>query len=69
MGWRGQGHGQYRPPSPPAGCAGPDGFLGEPYRLYNLDVFEYHHKSPFGLYGAIPLLMAHREGQTVGLFW
>ena len=41
----------------------------EPYRLYNLDVFEYLHDSPFGLYGAIPLMLAHRPEQTVGVFW
>ena len=50
-------------------AAGPEGALSEPYRLYNLDVFEYLTKSPFGLYGAIPLMLAHRVGQTVGLFW
>lgn len=41
----------------------------EPYRLYNLDVFEYLHDSPFGLYGAIPLMLAHRVDRTVGAFW
>ncbi len=49
--------------------AGAEGVLSEPYRLYNLDVFEYLTKSPFGLYGAIPLMLAHRVGQSVGLFW
>jgi alpha 1,3-glucosidase len=44
-------------------------YLSEPYRLYNLDVFEYLSDSPFGLYGSIPLLWAHRSGQTVGAFW
>ncbi|EFN52006.1 hypothetical protein CHLNCDRAFT_139544, partial [Chlorella variabilis] len=48
---------------------GPEGPLSEPYRLYNLDVFEYLHDSPFGLYGAIPLMLAHRPEQTVGVFW
>jgi hypothetical protein len=49
---------------------GPEGALTEPYRLYNLDVFEYLHDSPFGLYGSIPLLIAHRPGGTsVGAFW
>ncbi|KAF8064543.1 PSL5 [Scenedesmus sp. PABB004] len=48
--------------------AGP-GVESEPYRLYALDVFEYEHSSPFGLYGAIPFLLAHRAGQTVGAFW
>jgi mannosyl-oligosaccharide alpha-1,3-glucosidase len=41
----------------------------EPYRLYNLDVFEYLHDSPFGLYGSIPLMLAHKAGLTVGAFW
>ena len=41
----------------------------EPYRLYNLDVFEYLPDSPFGLYGSIPFLAAHREGRTLGAFW
>ena len=43
--------------------------LSEPYRLYNLDVFEYLAESPFGLYGSIPLLLAQRAGQTAGVFW
>ena len=41
----------------------------EPYRLYNLDVFEYTADSPFGLYGSIPIMWAHRVGATVGAFW
>lgn len=41
----------------------------EPYRLYNLDVFEYEMDSTFGLYGAIPLMLAHKVGRTVGAFW
>mmetsp|Transcript_27755 Transcript_27755/g.70759 ORF Transcript_27755/g.70759 Transcript_27755/m.70759 type:complete len:905 (-) Transcript_27755:229-2943(-) len=41
----------------------------EPYRLYNLDVFEYLHESPFGLYGSIPLMVAHKLGLTTGVFW
>ena len=41
----------------------------EPYRLYNLDVFEYLPESPFGLYGAIPFMLAHRPGQSVGVLW
>lgn len=43
--------------------------LSEPYRLYNLDVFEYLAESPFGLYGSIPLLLTHRPGQSAGVFW
>lgn len=45
------------------------GVTSEPYRLYNLDVFEYEHASPFGLYGAIPVLLAHKVGLTTGVFW
>jgi alpha 1,3-glucosidase len=43
--------------------------LKEPYRLYNLDVFEYLHDHPFGLYGSIPYLTAHKAGATSGAFW
>ncbi|CAN0877416.1 Probable glucan 1,3-alpha-glucosidase [Linum grandiflorum] len=42
----------------------------EPYRLFNLDVFEYLHESPFGLYGSIPLMIAHgKGGKSSGFFW
>ena len=34
----------------------------EPYRLYNLDVFEYEADSNFGLYGSIPAVIAHSPG-------
>ena len=46
-----------------------EGVDSEPYRLYNLDVFEYLEDSPFGLYGAIPLMLAHKPGLTLGAFW
>lgn len=42
---------------------------GEPYRLYNLDVFAYELHSRLGLYGSVPLLVAHRPDRTVGIFW
>lgn len=32
---------------------------GEPYRLYNLDVFEYELDSRMAIYGSIPVLYAH----------
>ncbi|KAF1996426.1 glycoside hydrolase family 31 protein [Amniculicola lignicola CBS 123094] len=48
---------------------GGDGNYNEPYRLYNADVFEYELDSPMTLYGAIPLMQAHRKGSTVGVFW
>lgn len=45
----------------------------EPYRLYNLDVFEYEIDEPMALYGNIPLLVAHGlvegKGRTTGMFW
>lgn len=40
---------------------GGDGEYSEPYRLYNLDVFEYDLDSPSSLYGAIPFMYAHRK--------
>jgi len=46
-----------------------EGINSEPYRLFNLDVFEYLHESPFGLYGSIPFLMAHGPRGATGLFW
>jgi alpha 1,3-glucosidase len=48
---------------------GGDGNFDDPYRLYNLDVFEYEHDSPMALYGAIPYMQAHRAGSSVGVFW
>lgn len=45
------------------------GIASEPYRLYNLDVFEYLPSSPFGLYGSIPFMTAHSTLRTAGLFW
>ncbi|CAG9790048.1 unnamed protein product [Diatraea saccharalis] len=42
---------------------------GEPYRLYNLDVFEYELDSRMAIYGAVPVLYAHGLKRTVGVFW
>ncbi|KAL0859961.1 hypothetical protein ABMA27_010277 [Loxostege sticticalis] len=42
---------------------------GEPYRLYNLDVFEYELDSRMAIYGSIPVLYAHGSKRTVGVFW
>ncbi|XP_076604058.1 neutral alpha-glucosidase C isoform X1 [Chaetodon auriga] len=42
---------------------------GEPYRLYNLDVFAYDLYSRLGLYGSVPLLVAHKADRTLGVFW
>ena len=41
----------------------------EPYRLYNLDVFEFELDSPMALYGSIPFLLSHKLGSSVGVFW
>ncbi|XP_021734624.1 probable glucan 1,3-alpha-glucosidase [Chenopodium quinoa] len=49
---------------------GPGIEFSEPYRLFNLDVFEYLHESPFGLYGSIPFMLAHGKARgTSGFFW
>ncbi|KAI1438230.1 glycoside hydrolase family 31 protein [Xylaria sp. CBS 124048] len=48
---------------------GGDNAYTEPYRLYNSDVFEYILDSPMTLYGAIPLMQAHRKDSTVAVFW
>ncbi|XP_066551081.1 neutral alpha-glucosidase C isoform X2 [Amia ocellicauda] len=42
---------------------------GGPYRLYNLDVFAYDIHSKLGLYGSVPLLLAHKLERTIGIFW
>merc|ERR1719197_363059 len=40
-----------------------------PFRLYNLDVFEYEINEEMALYGHIPLVYAHNKDSTVGVFW
>ncbi|QRW12630.1 glycoside hydrolase family 31 protein [Ceratobasidium sp. AG-Ba] len=47
---------------------GENAFFSDPYRLYNLDVFEYEASSTMSLYGSIPLLHAHNEKSTLGVF-
>jgi len=48
-------------------------FYDEPYRFFNLDVFEYEDNEPMALYGAIPIIWAiHKFGAdtlTSGLLW
>ncbi|VDO59740.1 unnamed protein product [Haemonchus placei] len=41
----------------------------EPYRLYNLDVFEYDLNSPMALYGSVPYMVALNPKRTIGLLW
>ncbi|XP_041099334.1 neutral alpha-glucosidase AB isoform X2 [Polyodon spathula] len=42
---------------------------GDPYRLFNLDVFQYELHNPMALYGAVPVLLAHTALRTLGIFW
>lgn len=42
---------------------------GDPYRLYNLDVFEYELDNPMALYGSIPFMYALSPEQSIGLMW
>ena len=32
----------------------------DPYRLFNLDVFEYELFNPMALYGSVPVMLAHK---------
>ncbi|OMJ30340.1 Neutral alpha-glucosidase AB, partial [Smittium culicis] len=48
---------------------GEDGMYSEPYRLYNLDVFEHLDDSPMALYGSVPFLLSHSAKRTTGVFW
>ncbi|KAL0236813.1 hypothetical protein PCE1_000210 [Barthelona sp. PCE] len=41
----------------------------DPYRLFNLDVFEYDVRSVFPLYGAIPFVMSRENGKIRGFFY
>lgn len=42
---------------------------GEPYRLYNLDVFEYELDNGMSLYGAIPVIYGQGPESTAGVYW
>ncbi|KAI5968021.1 ROT2 [Candida margitis] len=41
----------------------------EPYRLFNVDIFEYETDSRLPMYGSIPFLMAVRPDVALGIFW
>ncbi|XP_053948573.1 neutral alpha-glucosidase AB isoform X1 [Anastrepha ludens] len=41
----------------------------DPYRLYNVDVFEYIVDSKMALYGTVPVLYGHGAQRTAGVFW
>jgi alpha 1,3-glucosidase len=52
--------------------AGSEGhhYYKEPYRLYNLDVFEYELDETMALYGHVPLVISQSESMgTAGAFW
>ncbi|XP_055843927.1 neutral alpha-glucosidase AB-like isoform X2 [Episyrphus balteatus] len=41
----------------------------DPYRLYNLDVFEYVLDSKMALYGSVPVIYGHGPQRTAGVYW
>jgi len=46
-----------------------DTSTSEPYRLYNVDIFEYETDSRLPMYGVIPFMVAHKVGISAGIFW
>lgn len=40
-----------------------------PYRLYNVDIFEYETDSRMPMYGSIPFLVGIRPEASIGVFW
>lgn len=42
---------------------------GDPYRLYNLDVFEYEVNNPMALYASVPVMVSHSQRGTSAVFW
>lgn len=48
---------------------GSEGGYTDPYRLYNLDVFEYDLDVPMSLYGAVPYMIGHDASKTSGMLW
>lgn len=47
---------------------GPGAAYSDPYRLYNLDVFEYELDEPMALYGSIPFVASHTAKVSAGAF-
>lgn len=44
--------------------------IRDPYRLYNVDIFEYELNSPMSLYGAIPFMIAQsKDVGSFGILW
>jgi len=48
---------------------GPEAEYSEPYRLYNLDAFEFQLNEPMSLYGNVPMMIGHCENHTSGIYW
>lgn len=46
-----------------------DTINAEPYRLYNVDIFEYEVDSRLPMYGSIPLLFGVKKDVALGIFW
>lgn len=46
---------------------GPNAHYSDPYRLFNVDIFEYLADSPMAMYGAVPYVQAHSTKGTVGV--
>ena len=44
-------------------------YCREPFRLFNLDVFEYELDNTMALYVAVPYIVAHRRNRTAGMLW
>merc|ERR1712131_189784 len=42
---------------------------GEPYRLFNLDVFQFELDERMALYGGIPFIASHTPEMTAALLW
>ena len=42
---------------------------GEPYRLFNLDVFQFELDERMALYGGIPFIASHTPELSAGLLW
>lgn len=43
--------------------------LSEPFRLYNLDVFEFELDKALGLYGSVPLMIAKGGAAAAAVLW
>ncbi|KAK0397094.1 hypothetical protein QR680_001980 [Steinernema hermaphroditum] len=41
----------------------------EPYRMYNLDVFEFELNTNMALYGSVPYIIAHNPKQSASVLW